>query len=248
MKYENSCIHIVVSDNKLPFYGIEIDNGSEWIIVEKINLLPVDYLSGVDFAKKYEVVDNSYMRIGGGVIQQKCTEVLKDFIPEVFKHCSGDLKQDTDELSSDNLSAISEMYKSKAKRLLQKIKGKPIHFKSVSYRDVYMVPENIVVNNWTDETRYFPELLIQGNMIITDYWTLNLSMNLEKSEEFFGYADEIFLKEKLHIPQEYEVVDNMSNRLCLDIENKYKMFMEMLRQSIPYNKILEAEADKKSKT
>lgn len=246
MKYENSCIHIVVSDKKLPFYGIEVDNGNEWIIVNKINLLPVDYLTGEDFKKKYTVVDNSYMRIGGGIIQKKCIEILNDFVPEVFKHCIGDLQQqENNELSSSNTSAILEMYRNKAERLIQKIRGKAIHFKSVSYRDVYMVPEYIVVNNWTNETRYFPELHIQGNMIITDYWTLNLSMNLEKTEEFFGYADEIFLKEKLHIPQDFEIVDNLSNKLCLEIEDKYKMFMEMLRQSIPYNKILDADKNLK---
>ena len=240
MKYENCCIYIVVSDKRLPFYGIEIDYGKEWIIVDKINLMPVDYLTGEEFDKKYKTVENSYMRIGGGIIHHKCIEVLKDFIPEVFKHCASDLQQDNDEISASNLSAIGEMYRSKAKRILQKIKGKPLHFKSVSYRDVYMVPEDIIVNNWTNETMYFPELRIQGNMIMTDYWTLNFSMNLEKTEEFFGYADEIFLKDKLHIPQDYEIVNNLSNKLCLEIEDKYKMFMEMLRQSIPYNKILEA--------
>jgi hypothetical protein len=245
MTYENCCTHIVLSEKKMPFYGIELNCGSDWIVVDKINFIPVDYFSSNDeFEKKYTIVWNSYMKIGGTSIQLKCLEIVKGFIPEVFKHCMYDNGQNDDSIESGNWSAIIEMYRSKAKRILQKIKGKPVHFKPVSYRDVYIVPEDIIVDHWSDETCYFPEFKIQGSMIMTDYWNLNVTFNIEKKEEFFGYADDIILKDKTHQPQNFEIIDNMSNALCLELESKYKSFMETLRQSIPYNKILEAEKKK----
>lgn len=245
MTYENCCTHIVLSENNNPFYGIELNYGSDWIVVDKINFIPVDYFSSnEDFEKKYKVIQNSYLKIGGTAIQSKCLDIAKSFIPDVFKHCPHISKPTDESIESGNWSAIIEMYRSKAKRILQKIKGKSVHFKPVAYRDVYMVPEDIIVDHWSDDTCYFPEFKIQGPMIMTDYWNLNVTFNIEKKEEFLGYADDIILKDKTHQPQNFEIIDNMSNALCLELENKYKSFMETLRQSIPYNKILEAEKRK----
>lgn len=242
MTYENCCIHIVLSDKDKPFYGMELNGGSDWIVVDKINYVPVDYFSDPDeFHKRYSIIQNSYLKIGGTSIQRKCIEVANGFIPEVFRHCFKNADHTDESIESGNRQALSEMYRSKAKRLLQKLKGKTVHFKPVSYRDIYVVVEDIIVDNWTDETYYFPTFRIQGPIVMTDFWNLNMTFNLEKTEEILGYADDIILKEKNRERQNFEIMDNMSNTLCLDLDEKYKSFMDTLRQSIPYNKILEAE-------
>ena len=248
MTFEYITVHVVYKEGGLSFYGIQLDHNKSsemWLVVDKMAFQPIAYLKPADFNKTYKVDENSYMKIGGLKIWEKCKQIATDFIPEIFKM---DIVQDNinevfGDLSNDetNLAAMRSMYDSSARRIEKKYKGKPIYFKYLN-EEYYVLVEDITIENWPyDENLYFPIMYVHGPSVRINSWNMELSVKLDKTKTRLGYADEIIYCDKNQIEQAFEVKTNVTNDMCINIENKYKFFMEMLRQSIPYNRILEAE-------
>lgn len=252
MTYEYITVHVVYKEGGLSFYGIQTDHNKDsemWLVVDKMAFQPISYLTPTEFNKTYKIDENSYMKIGGLKIWEKCKQIADDFIPDIFKI---DIVQDNinetfGDLSNNdsNISAVRSMYEGAARRLEKTYRGKPIYFKSIT-EEYYVLIEDITIENWPyDENMYFPVMYVHGPAIHINSWNMELSIKLNKTKTRLGYADEIIYCDKNHIEQDFKVMTNATNDMCINIEDKYKFFMEMLRQSIPYNRILEAEQEQR---
>ena len=203
-----------------------------------MQFVPCDYLSDDEFKEKYTIFEHSDMKLGGTLIQERCKKAVENFNEEIFKHCAP-ADEGTDKI--DN-SPLHFFYESQAKKLLKKIEGRPVHFKD--YRsEFYVYPEDININYWPyDEKQHFPELDIIGPMFIIDKIDGKITFDSRTRKAFLGYADEILLRERMKEPQKFEVKTNITNEMCINAEETFKMFMDVyLRESEVYRRLQEAE-------
>lgn len=210
-----------------------------------MQFVPCDFLSDDDFNEKYTIFENSDHKLGGTLIWERCKNAVENFNEEIFKHCSVSEDQSTEKI--DN-SPLHFFYESQAKKLLKKIEGRPVHFKD--YRsEFYVYPEDININYWPyDEKQHFPELEIIGPMFIIDKIDGKITFDSRTRKAFLGYADEILLRERMKEPQKFEVKTNITNEMCINAEETFKMFMDVyLRESEVYRRLQEAEKKEREK-
>lgn len=258
MTYDFLRVYVVTSKRKAAFYGICISTKepavnstddydeetdryrNDWLIVDKMQFVPCDFLSDEACRAKYTIVNNSDMKLGDTLIRQRCEKAVENFNEEIFRHCAP--ADDTGTEAVDN-SPLRFYYESNVKKLLKKIERRPLHFKDYRF-EYYVLPEDIYIDFWSfdDEKTYFPELQIIGPMLIIDQINGKITFDISTRKAFLGYADEILLRERMKVPQKFEILTNITNEMCVKIEDTYKIFMDVwLRESEVFKRLQEAE-------
>lgn len=250
MTFDSMRLYVVHTEGKKAFYGMRLQAGNDddivnWLIVDKLGLVPVDFFEDSNrFKEKYKIVEGSDMKLGATLIWEKCKKVSEDFSPEIFRQvmkCSDSIVEQDAEIIGNHIESINFMYEEAARKLTREMTGKIIHFEDIT-KEYYVVCDNIVVSKWPyDEKQFFPDFVITGSMLVIDHFNFTASFDLTENKAFLGYADEIMLRDKSRIPQNFEVLERASNDMCMKAEETFKRFMETLKLSKFYAEVIDSE-------